>query len=253
MRLMGVDVGFSKARKTTGIACLDGDNIYLRRAGTPWESRKAQIPEGFQPDIIAIDGPLLPKDASELIRRRCEVIFIQAPFCNRCKPGLSHWGNGLELRRAAAEARAQFSKLLGNSPSTQGALLRCGGPVIEAFPNAFLAVLLAEEEFGLARKLKRGKRFDWVYERAIEADKLKSALSERLGLPDKLWCQLRSETNHELRAALVCLLTAVFAAQGTASTVGDAEGGWFWLPPFWLWQGWVRDGLSRAAERWHPK
>jgi hypothetical protein len=41
---------------------------------------------------------------------------------------------------------------------------------------------------------------------------------------------LRCETNHELRAALICLLTAVLASKGTAAIIGETEGGWFWLP-----------------------
>jgi hypothetical protein len=32
--LMGVDVGFSTTRPTTGIACFDGDHLYLMRTGT---------------------------------------------------------------------------------------------------------------------------------------------------------------------------------------------------------------------------
>jgi hypothetical protein len=49
---------------------------------------------------------------------------------------------------------------------------------------------------------------------------------------DVLWQRLRSETDHELRAALICLLTAALAHEGTAAIIGEAEGGWFWLPPW---------------------
>jgi hypothetical protein len=49
INLMGIDVGFSVTRPTTGIACLVGDRLHLVRAGTAWESRKAKIPHGFQP------------------------------------------------------------------------------------------------------------------------------------------------------------------------------------------------------------
>ena len=37
----------------------------------------------------------------------CEALFIRSPFHNRCKPGLSHWRFGLQLRRASAEAHAR--------------------------------------------------------------------------------------------------------------------------------------------------
>jgi hypothetical protein len=77
---MGVDVGFSKTRPTTGIACLEGDELSLERAGTRWKSREAQIPTGFQPSVIAIDGPLLPLGADHHVRRHIEPLFICAPF-----------------------------------------------------------------------------------------------------------------------------------------------------------------------------
>jgi predicted nuclease with RNAse H fold len=250
MKLMGVDVGFSKSGETTGIVCLDGDKLYLSRAGTSWEKRKARIPASFQPNVIAVDGPLLPKGADELVRRKCEFVFIRAPFWNRCKPGLSHSGTGLELRRAAADAMAQFTQVLADSTlPRREAFISRGGPIVEAFPNAFLAVLLPEEEFRSAPKLRRGQRFDWLYERAVRNERLKFILSKGLDLPDEVWRRLSAETDHELRAALVCLLTAAFAAQGSASIVGDAESGWFWLPPSSLWQGWAKDGLSSAEEK----
>ena len=107
---MGVDVGFSTIRLTTGIACLHGDRLSVERAGTSWESREAKIPSGFQPSVIALDGPLLPQGSPHGIRRHVESVFIRAPFHNRCRPGLSHLGVGLELRRASSDACVQFSQ-----------------------------------------------------------------------------------------------------------------------------------------------
>ena len=79
--LMGIDVGFLASRPTTGIACLESDYLSLERAGTSWESRKAKIPDDFQPSIIAIDGPILPLGADHYIRRSVEPpLFIFAPF-----------------------------------------------------------------------------------------------------------------------------------------------------------------------------
>lgn len=39
------------------------------------------------------------------------------------------------------------------------------------------------------------------------------------------------ESDHELRAAIVCLLTALLVAKGHYLAVGDEVGGWFFLPP----------------------
>jgi hypothetical protein len=83
--------------------------------------------------------------------------------------------------------------------------------------------------------------------------RLESALSKTLDLPDEVWCRLRSETDHELRAALICLLTAALASKGTAAIIGEAEGGWFWLPPWSLWQPWAIEGLEGAAKGMESK
>src|SRR3984893_4782976 len=142
--LMGIDVGFSKTRRTTGIAFLEGDQLSLERAGTSWESRETKIPKGFQPSIIAIDGPLLPLDADLRTHRHVESLFIRAPFHNRRRPGLSHHGIGLELRQASQEASNQFGRLLASSPSSNRDVICREGPIVEAFPNAFLGVLMLD-------------------------------------------------------------------------------------------------------------
>jgi hypothetical protein len=248
VKLLGVDIGFSTKRPTTGLALLDGDKIHLAQAGTTWQSRASQIPRGFRASVIAIDGPLLPEGADNLVRRPCEAVFIHSPFHNRCKPGLSHWGLGLELRRASAEACAQFSRILRPG-------LEChehvdySGPIVEAFPNAFLAVLIPEPKLLSAPRLKRGRRFDWLYEQIATTGKLESILSESLDVPEQVWLRLRTERNHELRAALICLLTAALAAQRTAAIVGESTGGWFCLPPRSLWQPWATKGIETVAKR----
>jgi hypothetical protein len=71
-----------------------------------------------------------------------------------------------------------------------------------------------------------------------------------LDLPDVVLHRLRSETDHELRAALICLLTAALAAKGTAAIIGEAKGGWFWLPPWSLWEPWAKQGLEVLQKGW---
>ena len=124
---------------------------------------------------------------------------------------------------------------------------------MEAFPNAFLGVLMPEVELLAAPRFKRGRRFDWLYDRMVTTGRLESLLSENLDLPDVVWHRLRSETDHELRAALICLLTAALADKGTAAIIGEAEGGWFWLPPWSLWQPWATEGLESAEKRMASK
>ena len=49
---------FSTIRLTTGSHALMVIGL-VWSAGTSWESREAKIPSGFQPSVIALDGPLL--------------------------------------------------------------------------------------------------------------------------------------------------------------------------------------------------
>ena len=123
------------------------------------------------------------------------------------------------------------------------------GPIIEAFPNAFLAVLLPDHVFAAATKLRRGRRFDWLYERVLENEGLISGLRERLNLPDSVWDRLCVEKDHEKRAAIICLITAAFAFYQAAEVVGNANGGWFWMPHRSLWQEWAIEGLRNSEER----
>jgi len=153
------------------------------------------------------------------------------------------------LRNASREACAQFSRILASSVLAKGGTVYRGGPIVEAFPNAFLGVQMPEVELLSIPKLKRGRRFDWLYERMVTTGRLESVLSNNLDLPDEVWHRLRLERDHELRAALICLLTAALAAQGTATIIGEAEGGWFCLPPWTLWQPWATQGLENAAKR----
>ena len=53
-------------------------------------------------------------------------------------------------------------------------------------------------------------------------------------------------TNHDERAALICLLTAMFAVGGDTAIVGDDHGGWFWLPPIDLWADWAQNDFKLA-------
>jgi hypothetical protein len=64
------------------------------------------------------------------------------------------------------------------------------------------------------------------YEQIATTGRLEIILSKKLDVPDELWGRLRTEKDHELRAALICLLTAALAAQGTATMVGESTGGW---------------------------
>lgn len=230
MDLLGVDVGFSKVQKSTGIACFCGGTLVAYRADSSWEDRKQGLPESFAPEIIAIDGPLLPLTAEPLLVRKCEQFFSRGLFCRRCKPGLSHFGTGLQLREAAHETSHQFCQHFYQEERPLGTRL------VEAFPNLFLGVMVKEEDYAAIPKLRRGQKFDWLYERATLKLNL---LREFTELPCLVHDRVIVEKDHELRAALICLLTAALAAKNKAVKAGSEADGWFWLPPTALWEPWA--------------
>src|SRR5262249_29170512 len=108
------------------------------------------------------------------------------------KPGLSHWGLGSELRRASAEACLQFGRLLDPTFESR-AYVDHRGPILEEFPNAFLAVLTPGAVLLTAPKMKRGQRFDWLYDQIAATGRLESILAVRLDLPREVWHRVRTQ------------------------------------------------------------
>jgi predicted nuclease with RNAse H fold len=230
--LLGVDVGFSKARKTTGLAwCVNG-RIGVALAGTNWLSRSAELPTGILFDMVAVDAPVVPSGPSQDGARGCESVLSRDAFSRRCKPGMSHFGRGLALRQSGSDAARQFGEVCAE--------------LVEAFPNAALAVLLDQAVFDEPALHNRAKS-DRYYEAAARGalEKMLDALG---WVSDEGVKRVLQERHHDLRAALVCLMVAGFAAARTATAVGDPAGGWIVLPPEELWASWAREALTRAVE-----
>jgi predicted nuclease with RNAse H fold len=242
--LLGIDVGFSKHRRTTGIAWHVDGKVETSKTYSDWERRRQQLPAEESFAVIAIDGPLLPAGV-ELHQRHCERVFIRGAFQKRCKPGLSHFGAGLNLRRAARETAEQFRHLaVPAALPNDGPQVFSGVPIIEAFPNAFIGVLLSDEAFTFAKAPKR-KKFDWLYECAV-SERVFERLLTHIGWENYATVDLlRAERDHEKRAAVVCLLTAMCSAAGKATVIGDETGGYFWLPPDTLWADWALKAVQR--------
>ena len=238
MKLLGIDVGFSKFGDTTGVAYIDGDDFGVARATVEWASRSSRFPKDFKPEVVGVDAPLVPKGSGKAIRD-CELHFSRKPFQHRCKPGLSHFGMGLMLRYAGSETRHQ---LIDNGVADYE-------HICEAFPNAFIAVLIPDAVFRNQPELKRGQKFDWLYDSAVKHDCF-TPLFDRLKVPNGpgLRTSIITEKDHEHRAAWICLLTAWCIAKGNSVPVGDADGGWFWLPPSDLWQSWAVPSQTSFAE-----
>lgn len=247
LSFLGIDVGFSQKHASTGLAWQTSKEIRAATANADRESRLACLPIGFRANFAAIDGPLVPKDIFPPIFRYSERCLARGVFSRRCKPGFSNWGHGLALRRAAWETAMQIKEIVGPMPTAlERFAVIPGCAIVEAFPNAFLGVMLSDKVYARQPHLKRGQRFDWLYEEAKNAGVVKMLLKHLGDADDTLVRAISEERNHEKCAAYVCLLTALCAASGIAKMVGDKEGGWICLPPVSLWAGWASDALARS-------
>lgn len=248
MELIGIDVGFSTDRPSSGVARLDsGGRLRLAHTTSRWEDL-VQITGSHPVDVAAIDAPLTTAAKSE--PRACERLFSFGAFQRRCKPGHSNVpGTGQQLRAAGSATARQLLQIAPHR------LLKTNFPrvnrsnVVEAFPNAFLGVCIEACDYEGMPGLRRGGKFDWLYGQWVAKGRFRTLLKQ-LGLRlSELQGECERNTQHDERAALVCLLTAAAVSSGKYTAVGDAHGGYFFLPPLRSWADWARREIDRQRPR----
>ena len=253
---LGIDVGFSESRRSTGLCLLTLDQTSLRwsnrhntGAGEA-ERRKALqslVPESTSVDGVGIDGPLA-RDIKIVKRyRSADALLSRGPFQKRCKPGQTNSGTGKCLHEHATKlAKLVLSlrdeKYLDLHDATHPDPIH-EARILEVFPTAFLAVLLSEKDFSeLQTPIPRGKRTDILWDKAIEKRYLER-LIKTLAPQKRLKKALVSIRNHDHRAAFVCALAALCVAKNQYVAVGDPEDGYIILPP--NLQPWAEDALRK--------
>jgi len=216
--LIGIDVGFSETRASTGIARLSDSGLSIGLATRDWESRSECIGSCEGADVVAIDAPLLSQVSNEY--RSCERTFVLGKFQRRCKPGLSHIaGTGRRLRNAGWETANQISPIAsGRSLTADFPRMIDGMNIVEAFPNAFLGVMLSDSCYdycyGETPGPGRGKKFDWLYQKCCAEDVFGKFMEYLPSIADSSFLEVAIATrNHDKRAALICLLTAACVAE----------------------------------------
>jgi predicted nuclease with RNAse H fold len=241
--ILGIDTGLTFLQRTSGI-CRTGtsgdvvDHTYVDRA-----SRLAALAPVANYHLLAIDAPVLPSGLLNYDVRPCEKLFVWGAFQKRCKPGESHVsGTGQALRRAGLDTAKSFEENISNdSRSAPFPKVIESSNVIEAFPNAFLGVCVRDTKYETVPA--RGKKTDWLYDLWVAEklfEKLRATISwER---PD-FWQQVTTNRHHDERAALICALTAICTYRGKYVAVGEPNGGYFFLPPWTLWDSWAKATL----------
>jgi hypothetical protein len=163
------------------------------------------------------------------------------------KPGQASAPVGKALNAATNDCVGIVLENCRVAPATHAVRIDANA-VAEAFPTAFLGVMLRDPASVVAR---RGDRSD-VFFLHLAANGALSRLTTYLLPGRSLLLSLHDVTNHDDRAALVCALTALSVAAGDFSAVGDADG-WIVLPPRLFVRSWARADLeANAREEMHP-
>lgn len=247
--VLGVDVGFSPTAKT-GAAC----RLDWTSTGWSWTVERFAFERKARRDTIervvaqrtvltaALDGPLHP--TLEIVAKyRAAERLLTSGFQPRIgKPGQSSSPVGMMLNAAASDIARLLLELGCCSNSVHEAAIH-DRSLVEAFPTAFIGVLLPEAERDPKVNDALSDRFYVEACLGGRFEKLLETILPGRGGPD-----LRSLTHHDDRAGLVCALTALSVAARDYVAVGD-EDGYIILPPATLVQEWAHRTLQANAAR----
>lgn len=194
---------------------------------------RSLVPDRSTIAAVAIDGPLTKSLRLINRYRSAEAILSRGVFQRRGKPGQTNSPMGQQLHRNATDLARQALDIVNDA---DGKLNKSNHlyPIhqlclIEAFPNAFLAVLLPEVNIPPVHR----NASDRFWEVLIELGLLQSFLSGLL--PNRFGPDLGKFHNHDKRAAIVCALTALSVSKHRFVAVGDPKDGFIVLPGREAW------------------
>lgn len=243
--VVGIDVGYSAVRPTTGLCVLSWTPATVTwscaNANTAASHRRRTLRRLLggqdQVDAVAVDGPLRPGLVYDpTSHRAAESLLSRGPFAARGKPGATNAGGGPRLHQEATTVvRDLVRPHLRDRPAA----------VVEAFPNLFLGVLCDDDAYPRPR---HRRWTDALYETPAVAARLAGLLAALL--PGRRVAGSWRVTDHDQRAALVCALTALCVAAGRFVAVGAKTDGFVVLPPVEHWAApaggvsWARRALD---------
>ncbi|WP_151904021.1 MULTISPECIES: hypothetical protein [Roseomonas] len=251
--VLGVDVGFSPKRRSSAVCRLDWDP-----GAVTWDIRRFRAIPAEQEATIrgvagkaglqaaAFDGPL--RAGLDVIGRyrAAERMLTRRLGARIGKPGQASAPVGQALNTAANDCVRIVLGGCSVEPARHAVCIH-DRAVVEAFPGAFLGVML--EDPGEVAAV-RSDRSD-VFFRHLTANGTLETLLERLLPGRRLDLPLEGVTDHDDRAALVCALTALCVAAADFTAVGDADG-WIILPPWRFVRPWAWSDLEANARDESP-
>ena len=248
---LGIDVGYSRTRKSTGLCLLNVDGGVvswdLLNVGTEEHMRmnnlRSLIPRGSVLEGVAIDGPLV--SGLNLVNhyRTSDALLSRGAFRFRGKPGQTNIPSGQLLHKHATKLAKlvvgmETEGYLSISRSTHNNPVK-SQRILEAFPNVFLAVLLNDAEFPVLNR----DASDRFWEIAVNQRYLDMLLEILVpgAVIESTWAEV---VNHDHRAALVCALAALAVSKNRYVAIGDPVDGDVFLPPVETW------GSGNMEEPW---
>lgn len=247
---VGIDVGLVLHSPTSGLCRTGTCGFQVTHSFIDKISRQVALEVPDLIDVLAIDGPVLPCGHLDYEVRPVEKALLWGPFQRRCAVGETRRGIGAALRRGGCDTALQFAeRTSGSGTTTDYPQIQAGLHVVEAFPNAFLGVMLSDSDYpNPMPRLKRGGKFEWLLERARDGQFLRR-LRDELGWDEPaLWSELHSNTHHEEQAGLICALSAVCVHRNRYVAVGEPIGGYIFLPPWDLWAEWARKAVAKNRQ-----
>ena len=231
--LLGVDIGYSRSRPSTGLCLIDPAaavpvrSVHVRASETLRAAHA--LLEGARLVGVGIDGPLRPDLRRLRAGRECERRLTRAPFHLRCRPGSVTAPVGQRLHAEATRIARALAR-------AHPAALR-----VEAFPTAFLRTLLPEHRPG---RVSRGDKSQVYWTCCVRdgalARLVASLFPRRAAAIVTALAELRQRDE---RAAAVCALTARAAVRGEDTRVGVTADGWISLAPRRFLADWARRAL----------
>ena len=242
---LGIDVGYSKNRRSTGLCLLEVTPTSIRwrcvNTGTAENQRLTDLrdlmPRGVRLLGVGIDGPLTPGLRVVPHYRSSDALLTRGVFAKRGKPGATSAPSGQQLHLHATLLAELVLRL-----QDEGRFILAPGThpnpvhpsrILEVFPNAFLSVLLPDAAF-CNLTLNRNAS-DVFWEVAVREEPYLESLFRALAPCREFETPLKSVTDHDHRAALLCALAVLCAAQNQYVLSGDPIDGDIIIPPHEFW------------------
>jgi len=249
--VVGIDVGYSKTRRSSAVCRLYWDTTtvgwHIKRSKAIESERERVITEVIGKEILlgaSLDGPLRRGFDVIGVYRAAECMLTRGlqPFIG--KPGQASAPVGKQLN-AHANACARVLLKSANLQRSTHKIAIDDRAISEAFPSSFLGLMIdAPAQVPTGRRGRSDTFFERLDENGVLERLLDHFLTGRkLGSP----LTFGEVRNHDDRAALVCALTALSVGGGDFSAVGDGNG-WIILPPKCFIQPWALEKLQQNSK-----